>query len=202
MDRGAYAAEGMMEAQLDGLQAALEGARRILILPHINPDPDSIASAVALRDLLDRHFGLAAQVGYRGVVGRAENRALLRYLGRPLRRLRIAEIRKADAVVVVDTQPVAGNSAAPRDEAVRAVIDHHPAHEAHPAPAFVDNRPTFGATATILTEYFQTAGLELTQPLATALFYGIKSDTLGLIRGASPADVAAYLQLQPQIDPA
>ena len=36
--------------------------------------------------------------------------------------------------------------------------------------------------------------------LATALFYGIKTDTLGLVRGASPADVAAYFYLQPLVD--
>ena len=36
--------------------------------------------------------------------------------------------------------------------------------------------------------------------LATALFYGIKTDTLGLVRGASPADVAAYFALQPLVD--
>jgi nanoRNase/pAp phosphatase (c-di-AMP/oligoRNAs hydrolase) len=57
-----------------------------------------------------------------------------------------------------------------------------------------------GATSTILTEYLQEAGLEPEPPLATALFYGIKTDTMGLGRDASPADVAAYLYLQPRID--
>jgi nanoRNase/pAp phosphatase (c-di-AMP/oligoRNAs hydrolase) len=57
-----------------------------------------------------------------------------------------------------------------------------------------------GATSTILTEYLQAAGIEPPPKLATALFYGIKADTLGLSRGACPADAAAYFYLQPRID--
>jgi len=61
-------------------------------------------------------------------------------------------------------------------------------------------RTEVGATSTILTEYLQASGIEPTTPLATALFYGIKTDTMGLGRGASPADAAAYFYLQPRID--
>jgi nanoRNase/pAp phosphatase (c-di-AMP/oligoRNAs hydrolase) len=57
-----------------------------------------------------------------------------------------------------------------------------------------------GATSTVLTEYLQAAGIELPPPLATALFYGIKTDTMGLGRGASPTDAAAYFYLQPRIN--
>ena len=191
-----------MPAPLDALHAALAGAPEVLILPHTNPDPDAIASAVALRALLVHQGHLAVRVGYRGIIGRAENRALVRYLGHPLRRVRLRDIQEAAAVVLVDTQPGAGNCAAQPTAAVRAVIDHHPARGAPPRGAFVDLRPTTGATATIVTEYLQATDVPLTRPLATALFYGIKSDTLGLIRDTSAADIAAYLYLQPQIDPA
>jgi nanoRNase/pAp phosphatase (c-di-AMP/oligoRNAs hydrolase) len=57
-------------------------------------------------------------------------------------------------------------------------------------------RTAAGATAILLTQYLQAAQLELPPPLATALFYGLKTDTMGLSRGASPDDVAAYLYLQ------
>ena len=191
-----------MPLPLDALHAALAGATQVLILPHTNPDPDAIASAVALRALLVQQFNLAVHVGYRGVIGRAENRALVRYLGHPLRQVRLQDIQTAAAVVLVDTQPGAGNCAATPTAAVRAVIDHHPARGDTPRDAFVDLRPTTGATATIVTEYLQATGFPLARPLATALFYGIKSDTLGLIRDTSAADIAAYLYLQPQIDPA
>ena len=187
-------------AKLDALQAALQGVRHVLILPHTNPDPDAIASAVALRELLMRQFEVSAQIGYQGVIGRAENRALVQYLGRPLRRVRTAELRQADAVVLVDTQPGAGNCCTISDDAILAIIDHHPLRNASGPGTFVDIRPEVGATSTILMEYLRAAGLTLDWKLATALFYGIKSDTRGLIRGAHAADAAAYLYLQPYID--
>jgi nanoRNase/pAp phosphatase (c-di-AMP/oligoRNAs hydrolase) len=51
-----------------------------------------------------------------------------------------------------------------------------------------------------LTEYLQAESLEIPANLATALFYGIKTDTMGLARGASFTDTAAYFFLQPKID--
>ena len=51
-----------------------------------------------------------------------------------------------------------------------------------------------------MTEYLRAAGVEPAPKLATALFYGIKTNTMGLGRAASPADVAAYFYLQPRID--
>jgi nanoRNase/pAp phosphatase (c-di-AMP/oligoRNAs hydrolase) len=101
---------------------------------------------------------------------------------------------------MVDTQPGAGNNALPDGSEVTIVIDHHTWREPTAAAAFVDVRPEAGATSTILTEYLQAAGLEPEPPLATVLFYGIKTDTRGLSRGAGPADAAAYFYLQPRID--
>jgi nanoRNase/pAp phosphatase (c-di-AMP/oligoRNAs hydrolase) len=80
------------------------------------------------------------------------------------------------------------------------VIDHHPWREATALARFADIRPEMGSTSAILTEYLQAASLEPPPPLATALFYGIKTDTMGLGREASPADVAAYFFLQPRIE--
>ena len=64
----------------------------------------------------------------------------------------------------------------------------------------MDVRPEIGASSTIITEYLQEAGLEIPQTLATALFYGIKTDTMGLGRGVSANDIAAYFFLQPKVD--
>jgi nanoRNase/pAp phosphatase (c-di-AMP/oligoRNAs hydrolase) len=83
---------------------------------------------------------------------------------------------------------------------VAIVIDHHTWRERTATAAYFDVRPKAGATSTILTEYLQAAGLEPDPLLATVLFYGIKTDTRGLSRGADPADAAAYFYLQPRID--
>jgi nanoRNase/pAp phosphatase (c-di-AMP/oligoRNAs hydrolase) len=180
----------------------LDGVQHALIVPHTNPDPDAIASSLALRYLLSHRYGISAAIRYHGIIGRAENRALVHYLRRPLRRLRSAELTAATAIFVMDTQPGAGNCPVPISAAIRGVVDHHPQREDVVSTGFIDVRPTLGATATILTEYLRAAELDLPQWLATALFYGIKTDTSGLIRGAAPADVAAFLYLQPLIDPA
>lgn len=189
-----------MQVRLEALMAAASGVEQVLILPHNDPDPDAIASALALRHLLAEVGRIDSRIVYQGIVGRAENKALVRYLGRPLHLLAAADLREAQAVALVDTQPGTGNNPLPPGRLPAIVFDHHPRRETTAGAAFVELRPDVGATSTILVEYLRAAGLELPRPLATALFYGIKSDTLGLVRGTSPSDVEAYFFLQPLID--
>jgi nanoRNase/pAp phosphatase (c-di-AMP/oligoRNAs hydrolase) len=186
--------------RLDLLFAAVGDAGRILILPHNDPDPDAVASAVALRHLLMEALNVESAIAYQGIIGRAENRALVRYLGQPLRPLTDADLAEQAPIALVDTQPGAGNNALQAGSEVTIVIDHHTWREPTATAAYVDVRPDVGASSTILTEYLQAAGLEPEPPLATVLFYGIKTDTRGLSRGAGPADAAAYFYLQPRID--
>lgn len=190
----------LVREQLEFLLSAVGNAARVLILPHNDPDPDAIASAVALGHLLVERAGVEAQIAYKGIIGRAENKALARFLGQPLRRLANSDLRQAGAVALVDTQPGAGNNPLPSGRSPTIVIDHHPWREATADAEFADVRTELGATSTILTEYLQAAGIEPNPLLATALFYGIKTDTMGLGRGASRADAAAYSYLQPHID--
>jgi nanoRNase/pAp phosphatase (c-di-AMP/oligoRNAs hydrolase) len=185
---------------LDLLFAAVGDADTILILPHNDPDPDAIASAVALEYLLMEALDVRSTIAYQGIVGRAENRLLVQYLDQPLQPLTEADLAGEAPIALVDTQPGAGNNALPDGSEVAIVIDHHTWREPTGAAAFFDVRPEAGATSTILTEYLREAGLEPEPPLATVLFYGIKTDTRGLSRGAGPADAAAYFYLQPRID--
>ena len=182
------------------LLAALEGVGRLLILPHNDPDPDAIASSVALEWLLKESLGLESHIVYRGIIGRAENKALVSYLGYPLRLLADGELSGSLPVALIDTQPGSGNNDVPPAAEVLLVLDHHPRRDETADARFADVRPGVGATSTILTEYCQALGVELPRSIATALFYGIKTDTMGLGRGASNADVAAYFYLQSRID--
>jgi nanoRNase/pAp phosphatase (c-di-AMP/oligoRNAs hydrolase) len=190
----------MTNQRLDRLLQAVEGASGVLILPHNDPDPDAMASAVALSYLLAEKLGTESQLAYRGIIGRAENKALVRYLDHPLKRLTGADLRRERAIALVDTQPGTGNNPLSAKRSPAIVLDHHPMRDATTDAIFADVRPEFGATSTILLEYLRAAEIEPPAPLATALFYGIKTDTLGLVRGSSPADVAAYLHLQPLVD--
>ncbi len=191
---------GQIVSYLRSLHAAVEGATRLLILPHNDPDPDAIASSVALQWLLKEERDLESHIVYRGIIGRAENKALVRYLGYPLRPLAERELSGSLPIALIDTQPGAGNNVLPPSRDVSIVFDHHPMREETSAAGFADVRPEVGATSTILTEYCQATGSRLPPSIATALFYGIKTDTMGLGRGASQSDVAAYFYLQSQID--
>ena len=190
-----------MKEHLDRLLEAVEGAGTVLILPHNDPDPDAIASAVALHRLLTERSGVEeVQVAYSGIIGRAENRALVRHLDRPLRRLARSDLRRSACIGLVDTQPGAGNVTVPDGSEIAIVLDHHPRREAGRATRFALVRPDIGATSTLLTMLLQAADIDPPPLLATALFYGIKTDTMGLGRGTYSEDVAAYSYLQLRID--
>ncbi len=192
----------MSYQQLELLFEAVGKAANLLILTHNNPDPDAIASAFGLSYLLAEKLGVESQIVYRGIIGRAENRALLRYLDHPLKRFVATDLDPATPIALVDTQPGAGNNALPHGSRATIVIDHHPRCKTFEAAAtsFIDVRPGIGATATIMTEYLRAANLSFERRLATALFYGIKTDTMGLGRGTDSSDTNAFCYLLPQID--
>ncbi len=89
----------------------LNSAKKILILPHDNPDPDSLASAAALRFLIRHKLGKIAVIGLSGIIGRSENRSLVTILEIPL--VPVSELLPSfsGSVILVDTQPQRGNNA-------------------------------------------------------------------------------------------
>jgi nanoRNase/pAp phosphatase (c-di-AMP/oligoRNAs hydrolase) len=190
----------MSEEQLELLLEAASSLNELLILPHNDPDPDAIAGAVGLRYLLAQTLNLESRIAFKGIIGRAENRALVRYLNHPLEPLDEPVIRPSIPVALIDTQPGTGNNPWAPETNIAIVIDHHPWRKTSGAADFADVRPAVGAVATILLEYLRAAAVELPSWLATTLFYGIKTDTRGLSREVSSTDAAAYFYLQPQID--
>jgi len=172
----------------------------LLILTHDNPDPDSIASAAAMQYLLSRVRNIESTVAYSGIVGRAENRAMLRLLKLPIRPLAETDLAEFAHVALVDAQPDTGNNALPAGHIPDIVVDHHPLRQATTRSPFYDVRPELGASATLLTEYLQEAGIEIPRDLATALLYGIRSETQDLGREVAEADRSAYQVLFPLAD--
>ena len=190
----------MSEAKLKQLAEVIGDAGEILILPHNNPDPDAIASVIGLQYLLAEWLGVTGHIRYRGIIGRSENKALLRVLNNPFQRLEKEAMNPSLPIALVDTQPGNGNNPLPKRRQATIIIDHHAWRTTSTGAPFVDVRPDIGASATIILEYLLMAGINLPPELATALFYGIKTDTMGLSRDANAADKAAYLYLQPHID--
>ncbi len=186
--------------RLDRLVAFARGHRRALILTHDNPDPDSIASGVALAWLLGQMAGVEAVVAYGGIVGRAENRALVKVLRLPVVPLSTVSFADFDLIAMVDTQPEQGNHSLPAAHFPDVVIDHHPERPETRLAVVTDVGRDTGATSTVVTDYLRASGLEIPPAIATALFYGIKSDTRDLERETTEPDIEAYLWLFPKAD--
>jgi nanoRNase/pAp phosphatase (c-di-AMP/oligoRNAs hydrolase) len=181
-----------LRARVERLRAHLAPAARLLIMVQDDPDPDAIASALALRALLGRNRASAPIASF-GEVTRPENRALIRILEIEIEEIKAQAIDDYDMIAMVDVQPSFFEE---RFGMVDVVIDHHP--EETPVRAHIkDVRPSYGSTSTIMTEYLRAAEVKITQKLATALIYGISSDTFHLERGGTRADMEAFAFLHP-----
>lgn len=197
--------ERPVSAELRHIQAAhhvkavrdiLDSGDRIALLLQPDPDPDGLASALALRTLLGRNRISTPIVSF-GRVTRPENLAMMRLLDLEVTTIKPEELSSFDRVVLLDTQPSHfGNVTLPR---IDVIIDHHPVTVSYLA-GYKDIRPSYGATSTILTEYLRAAAASFGQRLATALLYGIKSDTLFLNREVIDADLDAFVSLYPVIN--
>jgi nanoRNase/pAp phosphatase (c-di-AMP/oligoRNAs hydrolase) len=173
------------------LQELLGSREKIAILLQPDPDPDGIASGIALRALLGRRSPTAPLVSF-GAVTRPENQAMLKALGVEVRTLAAGELDEYDGLALVDVQPtVFGDPPPVRVTKPDVVIDHHPERAGWDA-ALKDLRTAYGATSSILAEYVQASGIEVRPKLATALLYGIKSDTQLLGRDTSHHDIGAF----------
>ncbi|MCL2218782.1 MAG: bifunctional oligoribonuclease/PAP phosphatase NrnA [Chitinispirillia bacterium] len=187
--------ESPYSGRLAGFREAVLPASSALILTHDYPDPDSIASAFGLSELLSFWGVPAITIAFGGFVGRAENRAMIRCLGIQTIPFALVEPGDFDRIVLVDCYPGRGNITLPPGLKADAVIDHHPASPPNPLPFFCDIRSNYGAAATIITNYLTEAGCQISATLATALFNGIKTDTSGLQRNATPDDIECYKRL-------
>ena len=169
-----------------------EGEKIHILLQH-DPDPDAIGSALALRELLGRNRTTTPIVTF-GTVTRPENLAMIELLEIQIDHITPDDLHKDGArLALVDVQPPYYEQALGR---VDLVVDHHPKRTNFKA-RFADLRTGYGSTATIFTEYLRAAGMEPSQRLATALLYGIKTDTLFLERGSNLADLGAFNYLYP-----
>jgi len=167
---------------------------RMAILIHRSPDPDSIASAAALRAIAGSR-NVEADIVYEGEIGHQENRAFVNLLGIELVSREEIDLDDYDTFALVD----AAKGGEPDVEGVDVIIDHYEHDHEHDA-AFSDIRPNVSATSTILTKYIQELDLNLDQTVATALLYGIRAETLDFKRDTTPADLTAAAYLYPFAD--
>jgi nanoRNase/pAp phosphatase (c-di-AMP/oligoRNAs hydrolase) len=189
-----------MRDKLERLHQLVQNKRKVLIVTHTNPDPDSIASAYALRHLF-ASWGINSMLVYGGIIGRAENKAMITRLRIPMRSIQTVNPFNFTVVSMVDAQPFSGNAPIPPSLVPSIVIDHHPARKISllKQVSFVDIRSGYGSTSTILAEYLLEEGVEINRKLATALYYGIMSDTRDLGRNTNEVDVRISADLYPKV---
>ncbi len=159
---------------------------RLLIL--IDPDPDSIASAMALKRLLWHRLS-ACTISPIRVITRPQNQRLVKLLGLAMSPIDQIQPEDYPRKALVDSQP--GHHEIFGSFLFDVVIDHHP-RLAETRARFVDIRPEYGATSTILTEYLREVRIRPSLRLATALYYGIKTDTANFERPVVDADMRAF----------
>jgi len=178
----------------------LRARKRALIYTHDNPDPDSLAAAWGLARLIEHHLGIEAVIAHGGIVGRAQNRAMVDNLGIKLSAVDSLKMGDFDLFALVDSQPETGNNSLPPDHQIDIVIDHHPPRPESRRAPWCDIRPDLGATSTIVFEYLRTLNVPIDPALATAFFFALRTETRDLGREATAQERHAYLALVPLVD--
>jgi nanoRNase/pAp phosphatase (c-di-AMP/oligoRNAs hydrolase) len=189
------------QTQLEKLRATA-GNGPVLILTHDNPDPDGLASGKALATLLKEAWDVPSRLVYSGLVARAENHVMLNRLTPEWEKIEaLPDLKQYSAVAQIDTQPGAGNNRLDAIHPRHIVMDHHyPVRDATAAVSYADVRTEIGSTVTILFQYLEAAGIRTDPLLATAMYYGLKTDTRSLTRGDSVADDVAFMKLTRRLD--
>lgn len=174
-----------MKELADFLVGSAKSGQRILVLCHHNADPDAVASALVLADVLKK-------LGAKSMAGAAEDitltsQALLKNLGREIQ---VNPPLDADLVVLVDTSSFdhLGEFGTKLKETTPklAVVDHHrPVEEMKRLSSFHFVREDFASESELIFRLVAELGEKLTPEQASLLLAGIISDT-GHFRLAKP----------------
>jgi nanoRNase/pAp phosphatase (c-di-AMP/oligoRNAs hydrolase) len=187
----------MTKARVQQYQRYFADADKVLILLHNDPDPDAMASGLALRNLLRRTKTTAIIGAVQGVT-RPENLRMANMLDIHVEKVTPATFHEFDRIATVDVQPHYFGGMLDR---VDLVVDHHPEQTGYSA-AYKDIRADYGSTSTILTEHLRAVDVNISERTATAMLYAIKSDTLFFARHTNRVDLEAFTFLYPLADAA
>ncbi|HEY2432371.1 MAG TPA: DHH family phosphoesterase [Vicinamibacterales bacterium] len=187
----------MTRARVQQYQRYFNDAARVLILLHNDPDPDALASGLALRNLL-RRTKTTAIIGAMQGVTRPENLRMANMLDIQVEQITPDSFASFDRIATVDVQPHYFGGLL---DSAHLVVDHHPEQPGYSA-VFKDIRADYGSTSTILTEHLRAVDVNISERTATAMLYAIKSDTLFFARHTNRVDLEAFTFLYPLADAA
>lgn len=196
---------------IDRKQGAREVIRRleaevnskVLIVCHDNPDPDALASALAMKHLCDS-IGHSSTIIHGGMIEHQQNRAMVKLLDMDVRKIildwEIEDLLKdSDIVICVDFSHPGANNVLPNNCVPHVVIDHHTSEE-RPAGDVILVRSEFAATSSLIASVLMNSGVEMNSKIATALAFGIRTDTLGFTRSFNAVDLRALSWLGAWVD--
>ena len=162
------------------------------VLITIDPDPDAIGSAFAVKRLL-WHKVASTSIGIIRPIRRMNNVMMVKLLRLHLFLLKKNDTQRFDRFVLVDAQPSHNDLFTQIHYA--AVIDHHPQASELGEDSYFDIRPEYGSTSTIMSQYLTAEGIRPSRTLATTLLYGIKTDTRNFERHTVIEDIEAFRYL-------
>lgn len=180
-----------MTKELRQLLKLLNG-HRVFIQTHNFPDPDAIASAFGLQELL-KHFGIPSTICYHGTDVRSATASMITLLEIEMFSDKDIKMSSEDYIITVDAQK--GNSnILDLDGDEVACIDHHPTFCEAESYRFRDVR-IVGSCATIIADYYLRNRIKMPERVATALLYGLKMDTKDFTRSVTQMDIDVFSYL-------
>lgn len=194
-----HAGAKVLETYLKGLSEE----SKVAIFCHDNPDPDALASALAM-EAVCTSLGHFPTIYHGGLIEHQQNQAMVRLLEIPLRRIILDwelddVLNEADCIVTVDFHQPGANNVLPEECVPHIIIDHHASDKPVSADvAFL--RPEYSATSSLIANLLMNMSVDMTPRLATALSFGIRTDTLSFTRSFNPVDLRALMWLNTWVD--
>lgn len=176
---------------------------KVAIFCHDNPDPDALSSALAMHELV-ASLGHQPTIYHGGLIEHQQNQAMVRLLEIPLRRIILDweledVLNETECIITVDFHQPGANNILPKDCVPHIIIDHHSSDKAVSADvAFL--RPEYSATSSLIANLLMNMSLEMTPRLATALSFGLRTDTLSFTRSFNQVDLRALMWLNTWVD--
>lgn len=164
---------------------------------HNFPDPDAIASAFGMQQFLKK-YGIETSLCYCGKIDKMSTKKMLTEFGINIKPYEeITDMREEDYIVTIDGQKNNSNfTDLPGDEV--ACIDHHPIFAEYEYK-YSDIR-IVGSCSTLVTEYYVKSGTVMDKNVASALMYGLRTDTASLTRGVTDLDIEMFSYLYKYAD--
>ena len=176
----------------------------IAIFLQDNPDPDAIASGLALKRIAEG-YNVKSKIYYGGNITYNQNKMLINLLKTELIQLKrpddiLGITKTADKIALIEASIPSKNNILPPNIILNIIIDHHQTDLSLVKGEFVEISPKIGATSTIMTRYLRYLGIVPNPSLATALRYGIRTDTGGFTRNTTTEDLDAAAYLSPLVN--